>query len=132
MNKTSTFAKRLRELLDIQHITQTELSHKTGISKSSISHYLKGDWEAKPDTIYTISQFVNINESWLMGYDVPMNKFNMLSNQDICNAVNEMIEPAEAMTFLSRFAALSKDDRHFLMETLDLLLIRRSLSVEAV
>jgi len=85
MKKPSTFAKRLRELLDIHKITQTELSQKTGISKSSISHYLKGDWEAKQDAIYAISKFANVNEAWLMGYDVPMNKFNMnkLSDQDI-------------------------------------------------
>ena len=42
------------------------------ISKSSISHYLKGDWEGKQDAVYSIAQVLNVSEAWLMGYDVPM------------------------------------------------------------
>ena len=74
MNKPSSFAKRLRELLDTNNMTQTDLSRATGISKSSISRYLKGDWEAKQDAVYAIARVANVNEAWLMGYDVPMIK----------------------------------------------------------
>lgn len=74
MNSPYTFAQRLRQLLDVKGITQTELSRKTGISKSSISHYLKGDWEGKQNAVYAISSAYGINESWLMGADVAMDK----------------------------------------------------------
>lgn len=73
-SKPETFASRLRELLDFRGITQAELSRKTGISKSSITHYLRGDWEAKQDNVYAIAYEMNISESWLMGYDVPMER----------------------------------------------------------
>ena len=53
-------------------MTQAELSSRSKISKSSISHYLKGDWEGKQDAIYSIAQVLNVSEAWLMGYDVPM------------------------------------------------------------
>ena len=72
--KSSSFAKRLRELLDVNHMTQTELSKRSGISKSSISRYLKGDWEAKQDAVYAIAKVADVSEAWLMGYDVPMAK----------------------------------------------------------
>lgn len=70
--KNSTFAQRLREGLDARQMTQAELSNRSKISKSSISHYLKGDWEGKQDAVYSIAQVLNVSEAWLMGYDVPM------------------------------------------------------------
>lgn len=53
-------------------MTQAELSSRSKISKSSSSHYLKGDWEGKQDAVYSIAQVLNVSEAWLMGYDVPM------------------------------------------------------------
>ena len=43
----------------------------SGISKYSISHYLKGDWEGKQDAVYELARALNVSEAWLMGYDVP-------------------------------------------------------------
>lgn len=73
-DKITTFAKRLREGLDIRQMTQAELSKESGISKSSISRYLSGAWEGKQDAVYALSKVLNVNEAWLMGYDVPMER----------------------------------------------------------
>ena len=70
--KIEKFSVRLSALLDHFSITQSELSRRTGISKSSISHYIKGDWEGKQDVVYTIAQEMGVGEAWLMGYDAPM------------------------------------------------------------
>lgn len=70
--KNSTFAQRLRAGLDARQMTQAELSQRSKISKSSISHYLKGDWEGKQDAVYSLAQVLDVSEAWLMGYDVPM------------------------------------------------------------
>lgn len=74
MDKVSTFASRLRNLLDTMHMTQAEASRQSGISESSISHYLKGDWEGKQDVVYSLANIFHVSEAWLMGYDVPMEK----------------------------------------------------------
>lgn len=101
MEKKYTFSQRLRELLQIFNIKQTELSIKTGISKSSISHYLKGDWEGKQDAVYKIASAFGISEAWLMGVDVPLypapptvydririlREKNGLSQQELANRV---------------------------------------------
>ncbi len=71
--KNSTFAQRLRAGLNARQMTQAELSQRSKISKSSISHYLKGDWEGKQDAVYSLAQVLDVSEAWLMGYDVPMN-----------------------------------------------------------
>lgn len=73
-NKITTFAKRLREGLDVRHMTQAELSKSSGISKSSISRYLSGAWEGKQDAVYALAKVLSVNEAWLMGYDVPMER----------------------------------------------------------
>ena len=69
--KTATFAQRLREGLDLRGMKQIELATRSGISKYSISHYLKGDWEGKQDAVYELARVLNVSEAWLMGYDVP-------------------------------------------------------------
>lgn len=71
-DKSSTFSSRLRELLSIRNISQAELARRSGVSESSISHYLKGNWEAKQDAVYAIARVGNVSEAWLMGYDVSM------------------------------------------------------------
>ena len=69
-----TFAQRLQQLMDIEGIRAADIVRATGISKSRISHYLKGDWEAKQDSIYYISEAYSLDPAWLMGYDVPMKR----------------------------------------------------------
>lgn len=69
--KTATFAQRLREGLDLRGMKQIELATRSGISKYSISHYLRGDWEGKQDAVYELARALNVSEAWLMGYDVP-------------------------------------------------------------
>ncbi len=49
--KNSTFAKRLAEAMEIRDLNQTDLHNLTKINKSSISTYLKGEYEAKQDKV---------------------------------------------------------------------------------
>ena len=51
-----------------------DLSEKTGIGKSSISQYRNGIVNPKQDRIYLMAQALNVNEMWLMGHDVPMER----------------------------------------------------------
>lgn len=60
--------------MELRRITQTELHEKTGIGKSSISTYLKGEYKAKQDKVDIIAEVLHVDPTWLMGYDVPMNK----------------------------------------------------------
>lgn len=71
-DKVATFAQRLREGLDIRQMNQTELAKRSQISKSSISRYIKGDWEGKQGAVYALAKALGVTEAWLMGYDVPM------------------------------------------------------------
>lgn len=72
--KRISFSERLRQGLELKNMKPAELSRLTNISKSSISHYLKGDWEGKQDAVYRIAHALGVSEAWLMGFDVPREK----------------------------------------------------------
>ena len=69
---TDTFAHRLVYAINIRDIKPVDLSRKTGISKTNISCYMSGKYEAKPDGLKLLSDALNVSPIWLMGYDVPM------------------------------------------------------------
>ena len=81
-DKNSSFQSRLRGGLDSKGMTQSELSKQSGVSKSSISRYLSGAWEAKQDAVYLLAQALDVSEAWLMGYDVPMDRNAALAEKD--------------------------------------------------
>ncbi len=80
-----TFANRLNTAMRLRNMKASELSEKTGISKSSLSEYINGKYEAKQDGVYLLAKALNINEAWLMGLDVPMERtdFRYASNNGI-------------------------------------------------
>lgn len=69
-----TFANRLKYAITIKDIKPIELSRKTGISKTNISCYMSGKYEAKQDGVKLLADALNVNPVWLMGYDVPMER----------------------------------------------------------
>lgn len=69
-----TFSNRLKTAMRIRNIKATELSSKTGIAKSSLSEYINGKYEAKQDGVYLLAKALNVNEAWLMGCDVSMER----------------------------------------------------------
>lgn len=67
-----TFDNRLQKALNMRHMKPIQLSEKTGLDKSLISNYLSGNYKAKQDNLTLLSTALNVSETWLMGYDVPI------------------------------------------------------------
>ena len=65
-------ALRFKEALNICGLSQQELANKSGIGKSSISHYVNGSNEPGNKAAYALAKVLNVNPAWLMGLDVPM------------------------------------------------------------
>ena len=53
---------------------QVELVAKTGIDKSQISSYLSGKYKPKQENLSLIAMALEVDEYWLMGQDVPMER----------------------------------------------------------
>jgi transcriptional regulator with XRE-family HTH domain len=67
-------AARLKKALSIRKMMQAELCQKTNIPKSALSEYLKGLYDPKQDRLVILSEALNVDPVWLMGFDVPMEK----------------------------------------------------------
>ena len=65
---------RIKEAMHLRNKTQAELCEITGIPKSAMSQYVSGKFAPKQTRIYLLAKALNVNEAWLMGYDVPMER----------------------------------------------------------
>lgn len=74
LNKHHDFKDRLKEAMNRQGVSQSDLVRMTGIPKSALSQYLSGAFEPKKDRLSVLAQVLNVNEAWLQGYDSPMRR----------------------------------------------------------
>lgn len=65
-------AKRIRNAMTNVGISQQCLADKSGVGKSSISHYVNGTNQPGNKTAYALAQVLKVDPAWLMGLDVPM------------------------------------------------------------
>ena len=67
-------ATRIKKALSIRNMKQSELCRLTKIATSAMSEYISGRYDPKQDKIYLMSEALNVDPVWLMGFDVPMEK----------------------------------------------------------
>jgi len=87
--RVDTFANRLNEAIRIRGIKKIDLAKKTGIDKASISQWVKGVYEARQEGVYKLSKALEVNEAWLMGYDIPMER--LLDETQVPDPVQRLI-----------------------------------------
>lgn len=85
--KQESFAKRLRRVMDEQDIRQVELCMRTGIGKSAMSQYLGGAFVPKQEKIRAIARVLDVSEGWLMGYDVPRKRLEVVREPNVMEVV---------------------------------------------
>lgn len=69
------FSERLFKLVKENNTDINMLAKILGIkSKSTIYRYMNGEMSPKITTIKYLAEYFNVNEIWLMGYDVPMER----------------------------------------------------------
>lgn len=73
----NTFSERLKNILNEKNITQSELSKITGIGKSSLTAYLKGEYNPKQDKIYKIAKALNVPVFYLTDWEEYDKKTNL-------------------------------------------------------
>lgn len=74
--RPQNFSERLRYALHIRNMTQAELCEKTNVDKSTMSQYANGSFEPRRERLERIAAALDINEPWLMGWAVPLTKYD--------------------------------------------------------
>lgn len=87
-NLIDSFAHRLSYAIKIKGIRPVDISKVTGISKTNLSCYMSGKYEAKQDGVELLANALDVNPVWLMGYDVPMNRDYEKSKVAEINVIN--------------------------------------------
>ena len=118
MKKENT-SIRLKEIMNDRNLKQVEILEMTKpycveydvkMNKSDISQYVSGKVEPNQEKLFILAKALNVNEAWLMGFDVPMKKelssteaesdieliekFSLLSDRDkilVMNMINSML-----------------------------------------
>jgi len=79
-------AERLRIAMSLRKMRQVDIIQATGMNKGSLSSYLSGKYQPKQTNIYLLAKALNVNEGWLLGHDVPMERQEkQLSFDTLCN-----------------------------------------------
>ena len=73
----STLADRLKEGMSLRGLRQADIVEKTGINKGALSSYISGRYQPKQNNIFLLARALDVNEAWLMGADVPMERATM-------------------------------------------------------
>ncbi len=117
LSALSRYGQRIRLALEINHMRQSDLSKKTGISPSAINQYISGNFEPKQNNIYLLAKALNVNEAWLMGYDVSIersdNSLPLITEQEVAllklfrklseTGREEALKRVEELSALSRY-----------------------------
>ena len=88
--KVATTSQRLNQIISVRHIRQIDIiesakpfSEKYGVklNKNDLSQYVNGKTEPGQEKLTILGLALNVNEAWLMGYDVPMERDSQQTEQ---------------------------------------------------
>lgn len=108
--KVSNTSERLREIMKEKNLRQVDIlekcapycsKYKKKIGRNDLSQYVNGKTEPRQDKLYILALALNVNEAWLMGFDVPPERINQ-------QYVNQKYPP-HVQTFLNKTESLNTD-----------------------
>ena len=108
--KKDTFSNRLKIAMNLRNIKQIDIANKTNISKSLINKYIFGIAEPKNENLLKIAKLLEVDETWLMGYDVPMDR----KNKYILEKTQEIFDNSKLMNYIIKYAE-NEEQRTLLM-----------------
>lgn len=68
--KIATLGDRLKTILKNKNMKQSDLAKLTGLNRQIINQYANGVVNPRLDKVKLLSEALNVNEAYLMGYDV--------------------------------------------------------------
>ena len=124
--KTSNTSERLKELMALKGLRQIDIAEKTGLGKSAISQYVSGKITPKQDKVYILAEGLNVSPTWLMGYDVPMERssresFNngYYTDSEVAQIAEELRTNPDRRILFDASKDLNKDDIDTVLKIID-------------
>ena len=135
--KKYTTSDRLKQLLNERNLKQTDILKAAEpfckmfgikLNKNDLSQYVNGKVIPKQRKLTILSMALNVDEAWLMGYDVPMS-LNLAFEQDVSEITKKYpnIKPVRLKRFpmLGEIACgepvfMTEDKEHVVMADMDI------------
>lgn len=111
---------RLREAMELRGLRAVDLVDKTDIPKGAISYYLAGRSQPKSDRIYLLARALDVNEAWLIGYDVPMQRSEaQKKNDQLAKLIAKMRTDSDFYETVAALANLTETQYRGVKQLLD-------------
>lgn len=87
--KKCTTSERLQQIMQTRGLKQVDIlklakpfciKYGVKLGRNDLSQYVSGKVEPGQYKLYILGQALNVNEAWLMGYDVPMERANSIND----------------------------------------------------
>lgn len=111
-DRVASTADRIKEALRIAGKTQADLVRETGIGKSNISRYITGRFDPKSDAVHKMAVALNVNEMWLWGCDVPMQR---PAPEKVGSVLAEVMTQPDMLRLVQLYSDLDDTDKKMLI-----------------
>lgn len=112
------FKDRLLEAIKSSNLKQADIVERTGINKGSLSSYLSGKYKPKQANTYRLAKILDVNEAWLMGFDVDKERCSTIYiDQEDNYALSD-----QEKVLIDKFRKIEDNDRYIVIGFIDGLL----------
>lgn len=63
-----SFKSRLAQIINENDLSKAEIARRIGASRSTLSGWLNGEYEANSENIYKLARLFDVTEAWLLGF----------------------------------------------------------------
>lgn len=102
--------RQLKQIDILNKIKPLSEHYDVKFSKSNLSLYLSGKSEPNQDKLFILSEALNVNVAWLMGYDVPMTNYQQVEKNNIESLIIKEYGE-DSIKALSLYTQLDSNDR---------------------
>ena len=94
----ATFSERLKEAMSLRKKTQADLTRLTGLAKQQVSQYVNDKFTARLPALHLLAEALDVNEVWLMGYDVHMKRPTSVPTTNEAEKIYQQISSSYTQT----------------------------------
>ena len=101
---------RLQEAMNLRKKKAADLANDLEIPKSALSQYLSGKSKNMDSVrMYRLCVYLNVNEAWMMGFDVPMERPKEKNNDIMSDIIVRLRTDEEFFFLLETLNSLDKE-----------------------
>lgn len=124
-----TTAQRLKQVMEERRMKQVDIleackpyceKYNVLLKKNDLSQYVSGKVEPKQDKLSILGMALNVNEVWLMGYDVPPERdaFTKQQTEDVYDTIKNTFGE-QTVKLVRIFTSFNQEGQELLLENAD-------------